>query len=205
MFKKHALTSGPLLGRKFFPRPSLDLRRPVVLLGWDRDETRSVAFQLAQFLGLVALDCDHVIRYATGRTVAELVAEQGEAAYRRQERRVIESALTSPRRCVLSVGDGALIDSEVRSFVVEKAHLAALTRSLAECFEHLKAHPATPDRWHPLFSGPLTHESQLRYFFKARHTAFDAAAETVDMHGTTPQAAARELAARWTSRSRLAS
>lgn len=198
-------TSSRLLGRKFFPRRSLQLSRPVVLIGLDSDETRTVAFQLAQSLGLVAVDCDSAIRYATGRTSAQLVDERGEAEYRRLERDMIETVLASPQHCVLSVGDGALIDAELRSKVAAQSHLVALRRNLSDCFEHFKARSEGSDRWHPLFSGALDSQDQLDYFYQARSTSLDAAAESVDLRGMSTQAVAKELAARWSSRSRLAS
>lgn len=70
---------------------------------------------LAQRLGWPHLDSDEMIRRATGRSVPEIFAERGEAAFRAQESRVLAEAATSDGPAVVSVAGGAVLDPDNRA------------------------------------------------------------------------------------------
>jgi shikimate kinase len=68
---------------------------------------------LARRLGRVFHDSDAEVIAKTGRTVAELFAARGEAAYRAEEKAVLALALTSAAS-VIAVAGGAVLDPESR-------------------------------------------------------------------------------------------
>jgi len=100
----------------------ISLTRPVVLLGMMGAGKTSVGRALAEILSVPFYDADAEIEKASGRSVASIFADYGEAEFRRLERQVIARLLQSGI-CVLSLGGGAFIDPQTR----ERINTAALS------------------------------------------------------------------------------
>jgi shikimate kinase len=84
-----------------------------VLVGLPGSGKSTIGRRLAKALGLSLLDTDVAIEQATGRTIAEIFAEDGEAEFRRIEEQVIRDALQT-HDGVLSLGGGAVTSPGVR-------------------------------------------------------------------------------------------
>jgi shikimate kinase len=69
---------------------------------------------LADRLGWPHLDSDEMISRSTGKTVPEIFAERGEAAFRAEEARVLAEAASSDGPAVVSVAGGAVLTAENR-------------------------------------------------------------------------------------------
>lgn len=74
---------------------------------------------LAARLGLPFLDSDAEVERQAGRSVPELFAAEGEAAFRRREWMVIATLLDEP--CVLATGGGAMTQAETRALLLDRA------------------------------------------------------------------------------------
>lgn len=70
---------------------------------------------LAARLGWPHLDSDAQVEAATGRTVPQIFAESGEAAFRAEESRALADAATAPEPAVVSVAGGAVLDPANRA------------------------------------------------------------------------------------------
>jgi len=92
------------------PTPS----RPILLVGLPGAGKSTIASLLAKTLGLPSHDSDRLIEAALGRSVADIFREEGEAYFRREERRVLLSLLTGST-AVIAAGGGALLDPDVRA------------------------------------------------------------------------------------------
>jgi shikimate kinase len=79
-----------------------------------------VARLLASRLGWVVLDSDAQVETNTGRTVRDIFEADGEAAFRAEERRALEDALSSSAAAVVAVAGGAVLDPENRRLLQEK-------------------------------------------------------------------------------------
>ena len=97
--------------------------RSIVLIGLMGAGKSAVGRRLAARLGLTFHDSDAAIEAAAGKTVAEIFASDGEAAFRARERAVIAELLAGPP-IVLATGGGAFMDPETR--VVIKAHAVSV-------------------------------------------------------------------------------
>ena len=86
-------------------RPPVDRGRGVVLIGGSGSGKSALAPALAERLGLAALDSDHVVEVDAGRTVTELFAQRGEAAFRDLEAKAVVACLGAP--AVVALGAGA--------------------------------------------------------------------------------------------------
>ena len=74
----------------------------------------TVGRALARRLGIPYLDSDEQVQRRTGRTVPELFAERGEAAFRAEEKRALAQAVTSDAPVVVAVAGGAVLDPDNR-------------------------------------------------------------------------------------------
>jgi shikimate kinase len=84
-----------------------------VLIGLPGSGKSTIGRRLAKALGVALLDTDAAIEKTTGRTIADIFANDGEAEFRRIEEQVIRDALES-HDGVLSLGGGAITTAGVR-------------------------------------------------------------------------------------------
>jgi shikimate kinase len=95
-------------------------RRTIALVGLMGVGKSSVGRRLANALGLPFRDADSEVETAAGRSIPDIFAELGEAAFREGERRVIARLLDEPPH-VLATGGGAFIDPKTRELIKSKA------------------------------------------------------------------------------------
>lgn len=103
----------------------------VLLVGMMGAGKTSVGRALAQRLGWPYLDSDEEVRRRTGRTVPELFAERGEAAFRAEETAALAAACSSTHPLVISVAGGAVLDEANRRLISSSGLVVWLRASLA--------------------------------------------------------------------------
>ena len=90
----------------------------LVLVGLPGSGKSVVGQRLAQRHGATFIDLDERIEHDAGRPIPEIFAEDGEAAFRRLERRAVDgprAARSGPvRRRVIATGGGAIVDPRNR-------------------------------------------------------------------------------------------
>jgi shikimate kinase len=89
----------------------------ILLIGMMGAGKTTVGTTLAGQLGWRYLDSDREVQEATGRTVPQLFAERGEAAFRAAEAAALQLALTGPQPTVVSVAGGAVLDPDNRTLI----------------------------------------------------------------------------------------
>ncbi|GLY30592.1 shikimate kinase [Kineosporia sp. NBRC 101731] len=86
------------------------MNRPIaILIGPPGAGKTTVAHALAQRLGLSVRDTDEDIVASTGRTIADIFVDDGEAHFRELEHAAVAQALTE-HGGVLALGGGAVLD-----------------------------------------------------------------------------------------------
>ena len=103
----------------------------VLLVGMMGAGKTSVGRALGQRLGWPYLDSDEEVRRRTGRTVPQLFAERGEAAFRAEESAALADACSSPYPIVVSVAGGAVLDEGNRRLIAAGGLVVWLRASLA--------------------------------------------------------------------------
>ncbi len=89
----------------------------LVLVGMMGAGKSTVGHLVAERLGWRYLDSDEQVEAETGRTVVELFAERGEAAFRTEESRVLAEALGADEPVVVSAAGGVVLAEENRSLL----------------------------------------------------------------------------------------
>ncbi|HEX9529872.1 MAG TPA: shikimate kinase, partial [Acidimicrobiales bacterium] len=103
-------------------------RRHVLLVGMMGAGKTTVGGLLAERLGRPYCDSDLEVEAATGRSVAEIFADEGEAAFRAQESAALALAVAEPGARVISVAGGAVLAAANRA-LIEAAGLVVWLRA----------------------------------------------------------------------------
>ena len=91
----------------------MSVRLPIALVGLPGAGKSKVGRLLARHLNVPHIDTDAMIVERTGRSIAEIFASDGEAAFRQLEARAVADALE--REAVISLGGGAVVTEAVRN------------------------------------------------------------------------------------------
>ena len=98
---------------------------------------------VAAKLGFQALDSDHEIERRSGKSVAKIFAEDGEAAFRGLERTFIESGHPS-RGVVLACGGGLVVQPGMLALLQSKGVVICLHASLATILRRTAQNQSRP-------------------------------------------------------------
>jgi shikimate kinase len=88
--------------------------RPVAFVGLMASGKTSLGKRVAAALGIAFIDADREIERRTGRTIPEIFAADGEAAFRAIEEQVIAELVTEPTVRVIATGGGAVLSEANR-------------------------------------------------------------------------------------------
>jgi len=148
---------------------------------------------VAQRLGWDFVDTDAEVAARTGRSVEELFAVDGEAAFRAEERSALQALSTRRTPAVVSVGGGAVVDRENR-----------LAMRAAGTVVWLRADPAVlaarvgTGTGRPLLAeaGPTGAQAELERIEGVRRRWYEeAASAVVDVDELSPEEAASAVMA----------
>ncbi len=147
--------------------------RTIALVGLMGVGKSSVGRRLATALDLPFRDADTEVEAAAGRSITDIFADLGEAAFREGERRVIARLLDQPPH-VLATGGGAFINPDTRALIKAKAISIWLRADL-----DVLARRVSRKDTRPLLAGkdPLTVLTELA---EARYPAYAEADITVE-------------------------
>ena len=151
----------------------------IVLTGMPGSGKTTVGQLLAQELGRPYLDVDELIREKTGMAPGEIIAAQGEPAFRDVEMDVIR-AVAERNGCVIATGGGAILRRENVDLLRRNGKLFFLDRPVEQLIP-------TEDR--PLSS---TKEAILKRYDE-RYETYVATADVVILNGDTAEAAAQQV------------
>jgi shikimate kinase len=127
---------------------------------------------LAQRLGWPYLDSDAQVERATGRTVPEILEQDGEAAFRAEEKRALAEAATSDGPLVVSVAGGAILDPDNRRRLREGGTVVWLRADLATLTERVG-----DGSTRPLLAGDVA--GNLRRLYDRRRPLYEELADVV--------------------------
>ncbi len=93
-------------------RQILAQKENIVLIGMPGCGKSTVGQSLAKKLGRLFYDTDTLIQERFGKTPAEIINQEGEAAFREKESAVIRDTVTAKTGCIIATGGGAILRDE---------------------------------------------------------------------------------------------
>ena len=155
----------------------------LILTGFMGTGKTEVGRRLARALGRTFVDTDRLVEAKTGRSVATIFADDGEATFRALERDAIAEACGLPD-AVIATGGGALVDPENRRRLAAAGPIVCLTATPEEILRRVGRHDTRP-----LLAGLPSDEARLdriREMLASRAAAYGSATHVVDTSGCTP-------------------
>lgn len=122
--------------------------RNIVLCGFMGTGKSSVGRLVAEQLRFAFLDTDHVIEARADKPITEIFAEQGEAAFREMECKVVKE-LAERKATVISTGGGLVVNPENMASLKQHALVVCLWASPAGIYARVKN-----QNHRPLLQGP---------------------------------------------------
>lgn len=171
----------------------------LLLVGFMGAGKSSVGRLAAQMLGWAFVDMDSEVERRTGRTVAEIFATDGEAAFREVER-LVAGELLSASRVVLASGGGWAASADWREATPAGTHSVWLDVSVDEAIRRASTQPGTRPLMEERSAGHA-----LAELHKKRAPYYALADVRVDTEGSTVEdvtARVLESLARSTDRTR---
>ena len=147
----------------------------------------TVGRELAQRLGYPYVDTDEQVERRTGRTVPEIFADGGEAAFRAEEKRAVAEATTSDGPVVVSVAGGAVLDPDNRRRLHDAGTVVWLRAEVATLAERVGAGAGRP------LLGDAPREALARLYERRRPLYAEVADVVVDVEGLTPGQAVERI------------
>ena len=151
---------------------------PIVLIGVPGAGKSTVGKILAEKLNLDFIDTDLVIEQQAGKSISDIFVQDGEPVFRSLEKQVVAKAISS-EDCVVSVGGGALMDSQTRE-IVKKQECVWLQAGLSQAVDRVGM-----NKNRPLLLGNV--RGQLADLMTAREPLYiECAKHVVDTNNMTP-------------------
>ena len=117
------------------------LNRHVTLVGLMGVGKTTIGRRLARRLNADFADADEEVERAAGRSVSEIFADFGEAAFRDGERKVIARLLEEPAPMIIGLGGGTFINDETRALIKAQAISVWLKADLEVLVERVSRKP----------------------------------------------------------------
>jgi shikimate kinase len=163
----------------------------IALIGYRGCGKTTVAREIAAITGAAFVDTDEEITRCAGRSIAEIFATDGEAAFRRMEAEVIARTVDSPPKAI-SVGGGAILDQINIARLRRVATVVYLTAEPEELWRRVSA-DFTTDTSRPALT-PLAGPEEVRKVLTQRAPLYERAADfMVDTMSKTPRQVAHEI------------
>jgi len=148
----------------------------------------AVGRALAEKLGVVFVDSDREVETAAGRSVADIFADEGEAAFRARERRIVERLAGSEN--VVALGGGTIAQPGMAQRLADTGTVIYLRAKSATLVARLEG---CGDR--PLLAGmdAAARGARLDELLAERREAYETASIVVDTDGAAIPEVVREV------------
>ena len=162
--------------------------RPIALLGLRGAGKSTLGARLAESLRAPFVELDREVEKQAGSALGEVFAMYGQDAFRRFERRALESVLARNERVVIATGGSLVTDAGTYELLLERCRCVWLKASPEE---HMARVIAQGDM-RP-FKGRSAALDEIRKLLADRNRLYGRAERVLDTSGKTPKASLAEL------------
>ena len=162
------------------------LKKSIFLTGLMGSGKSSVATVLAELLSLPLIDLDAMICKEAGKSINEIFADEGEAAFRSMESACLDRAASFPPS-IIATGGGVVIAEDSRRLMHEKGIIINLTAPLPLILKRLSG---ATDR--PLYSD-CDAEKRIRTLMEDREQFYADADIRIDTDGKSVEDVAADI------------
>lgn len=161
--------------------------RVLILTGFMGSGKSSVGKIVAERLGLRFVDLDAEIVSASGCSINDIFARDGELAFRQLESSCLEQTLSAGKGCVVATGGGAVITAANRAMMRSRGVIINLNVTLEQVMARLKG---SCDR--PLLAGEDAAE-RAKMLMNEREQFYADADIRIDTDGKSVEDVAAEI------------
>ncbi|HPH27440.1 MAG TPA: shikimate kinase, partial [Pseudomonadota bacterium] len=169
-------------------------RRNLILCGPPGVGKTTLGRLCAQQLGLSFVDTDEAVQQRTGKTAAQLLLSDGEAALRAAEAALVQE-LKSTTGTVIATGGGVVISAENRQHLHQLGPCVTLTATAPELLARLGTDAG---QTRPLLDGPDPLQ-RLKQLLQNRSEAYAAQPFQLSTSGRSPAELTQLLSTLWTA------
>ncbi len=101
-------------------------QKKILLIGYRATGKTAVGKELARVLGCPFLDLDKIIEQEAGKTISEIVDEEGWDGFRTREEKALKEAFDMKKKFVLACGGGAVLHKDLMENFNKKAFIVWL-------------------------------------------------------------------------------
>ena len=141
---------------------------------------------LARNLKLQFIDLDRVIEMNAGRSISQIMQQQGEPAFRELESSALRT-ISDEKESVIALGGGALLNVENHKLALDTGKVVLLMAELDTLFDRLNESPDS----RPLLAGDL--RTQLSSMLARRSEHYNSFSLQVDVDGRSADENALEI------------
>ena len=163
----------------------------IILVGFMASGKSHVGRILSQRTGMPLVDADSAIVERAGKSVAQIFADDGEAAFRRLEREVI-AELCQGRGRIISAGGGAFVDPDNRHAMLAGGTVFCLQAQPETIYQRLRADNESGQAARPLLAGPDP-LGRIEELLAQRAEVYGQAHHCIDTDELTPEEVAGKM------------
>jgi shikimate kinase len=119
--------------------------QPIFLIGYRGAGKSTVARELAARLGYESIDADEMLEARTGKSIAAIFADSGEAVFRDAEAQIV-AELCDRLRIVAALGGGSILRETNRNAIRAAGPIVWLTASVDTILKRIAADHVTASR-----------------------------------------------------------
>ena len=169
----------------------------IILVGFSGTGKTLVGRELARAWEWDFVDLDKEIELRAGKPVRRIFADEGEPAFRRMEKDLLQEVCAGQDK-VISTGGGAMIDPENRDLILSRGLVVCLDARPDTLYARLMAEGGNPIELRPLLSSPEPLE-RIRTLKQEREVYYSHVHVRVPTDGLTVEQVARAVMDAWQS------
>lgn len=131
----------------------------IILIGYRGTGKTAVGMAISRRLGMPFYDADAYIEEKLGRTISDMVAQEGWAFFRAREKEAIQE-ISATKNCVIATGGGAVMDKENVASLGKNGTFVLLRADIDTMIQRIRGDEASSQQRPSLLGSNLYEETE---------------------------------------------